>query len=384
MPLAPMAIAEVETLDRFALGHASGGDWSPAVAECVAKLGPLPPTANIGFVYFTENFAAKADQIVAALKQQTGIKSWVGTAGAGILATGREYYGEPGIAVMIGDFPQDSFNVFAVDKQGVGGFIDRNRAWIESNGHHFGVVHADPRQTELDSAISTFVEATNSFLVGGLTSSSDSFPQIADAVTEAPFSGVLFAGEVNVVSGLTQGCTPVGPMHQITSCQGNVAISIDGRPALDVLKEDIGELLARDLRRIGGYIYAALPVAGSDRADYLVRNLLGLDAERGLVAIAANLDEGARVMFCRRDTQSAYDDLVRMLDDVASRATSQPRGAVYYSCVARGPGMFGADSAELKTIAEKIGDVPLVGFFCNGEISHDRLYGYTGVLSLFM
>ena len=76
MPLAPMAIAEVETLDRFALGHASGGDWSPAVAECVAKLGPLPPTANIGFVYFTENFAAKADQIVAALKQQTGIKSW--------------------------------------------------------------------------------------------------------------------------------------------------------------------------------------------------------------------------------------------------------------------------------------------------------------------
>ena len=30
-----------------------------------------------------------------------------------------------------------------------------------------------------------------------------------------------------------------------------------------------------------------------------------------------------------------------------------------------------------------IGEVPLVGFFCNGEISHDRLYGYTGVLTLF-
>ena len=26
---------------------------------------------------------------------------------------------------------------------------------------------------------------------------------------------------------------------------------------------------------------------------------------------------------------------------------------------------------------------PLVGFFCNGEISRDRLYGYTGVLTLF-
>ena len=370
-------------MDRFALGHASGSEWSQVVAECVTQIGPLPPTANIGFVYFTENFVAHATRIVSDLKQRTGIDSWVGTAGAGILATGREYYGEPGIVVMIGGFPSDSFNVFTLDQSGVEGFVDSNSAWLEANGHHFGIIHADPRHTDLDTAIPTFVEATNSFLVGGITSSSDSFSQIANSVTESPFSGVLFAGDINVVSGLTQGCTPVGPMHEVTSCQGNVAISIDGRPALDVLKEDIGELLARDLRGIGGYIYAGLPVAGSDQADYLVRNLLGLDAERGLVAVAASLDEGARVMFCRRDTQSAYDDLVRMLDDVSGRITSPPRGAVYYSCVARGPGMFGADSAELRTIAEKIGDIPLVGFFCNGEISHDRLYGYTGVLSLF-
>ena len=350
----------------------------------MAQIGTLPATANIGFVYFTENFAADANQILSFLKKQADIDSWVGTAGVGILATGREYYGEPGLAVMVGGFPQDSFSVFAVDKDGVNGFVDDHRGWIDKNDHHFGVIHGDPRHTELDTAIPKFVEATNSFLVGGLTSSSETFPQVADAVTEAPFSGVLFSDTVGVVSGLTQGCSPVGPMHQITSCQGNVAISIDGRPALDVLKEDIGELLARDLRRIGGYIHAGLPVAGSDQADYLVRNLLGLDAERGLVAVAANLEEGARLMFCRRDIQSAYDDLIRMLDDVSNRATSQPRGAVYYSCVARGPGMFGADSAELKTIQEKIGDVPLVGFFCNGEISHDRLYGYTGVLSLFM
>ena len=371
-------------MDRFALGHASGKDWRQTTVECAAQLGSLPLAANIGFVYFTDNFTANAGDIVALLKQETGIESWVGTAGAGVLATAREYYGEPGIATMVGAFPAGSFNVFAAESGGADRIVENHRAWIERNGYHFGVVHADPRQTDLDKQIPDFVEATNSFLVGGLTSSSDSFPQIADGVTDSAFSGVLFSGDIGVVSGLTQGCTPVGPMHEITTCQGNVAISIDGRPALEVLKEDIGELLARDLRRIGGYIYVALPVAGSDQADYVVRNLLGLDAERGLVAIAANLEEGARVMFCRRDTQSAYDDLLRMLDDVTARAQTPPRGAVYYSCVARGPGMFGENSAELKTIADKLGDVPLVGFFCNGEISHDRLYGYTGVLSLFL
>jgi small ligand-binding sensory domain FIST len=46
--------------------------------------------------------------------------------------------------------------------------------------------------------------------------------------------------------------------------------------------------------------------------------------------------------------------------------------------------MFGEQSAELVAIQDALGDVPLVGFFCNGEISHDRVYGYTGVLSLFL
>ncbi len=45
--------------------------------------------------------------------------------------------------------------------------------------------------------------------------------------------------------------------------------------------------------------------------------------------------------------------------------------------------MFGDASQELKIIERELGDVPLVGFFCNGEISHRRLYTYTGVLTLF-
>ena len=34
-------------------------------------------------------------------------------------------------------------------------------------------------------------------------------------------------------------------------------------------------------------------------------------------------------------------------------------------------------------IAETFGDIPVVGFFGNGEISHDRLYTYTGVLTVY-
>ncbi|MGH8743735.1 MAG: FIST C-terminal domain-containing protein [Burkholderiales bacterium] len=54
------------------------------------------------------------------------------------------------------------------------------------------------------------------------------------------------------------------------------------------------------------------------------------------------------------------------------------------SCLGRGENMFGANSEELRLIQKTLGDFPLVGFFANGEISHNRLYGYTGVLTLFI
>jgi small ligand-binding sensory domain FIST len=39
---------------------------------------------------------------------------------------------------------------------------------------------------------------------------------------------------------------------------------------------------------------------------------------------------------------------------------------------------------ELKLIQEHLGNVPLVGLFANGEIARHRLYGYAGVLSVFV
>ena len=89
-------------------------------------------------------------------------------------------------------------------------------------------------------------------------------------------------------------------------------------------------------------------------------------------------------MFCRRDRGTASDDLERMLDSIKSGLYRQPRGGVYFSCLGRGASLFGENSDELRIIRDQLGEVPLVGFFCNGEISHNRLYGYTGVLTLFV
>jgi small ligand-binding sensory domain FIST len=159
---------------------------------------------------------------------------------------------------------------------------------------------------------------------------------------------------------------------------------MDGKPALDVFFDEVGDVLARDLERAAEFIGAALPVAGSDRRDFLVRNLVGADRERKLLAIGELVEKGQRIQFCRRDPASAEHDLRTMLGELKERLPGTPGGAVYYSCLGRGTHMFGPESRELKIIREELGDIPLSGFFCNGEISHNRLYGYTGVLTVFL
>jgi len=159
-------------------------------------------------------------------------------------------------------------------------------------------------------------------------------------------------------------------------------MELDGRKALDVFKEDVGEAVAQNLVRAAGNIHAALPIPGSDRADYMVRNLVGIDPGKGWLAIGARIERGDRIMFVRRDAASAMVALDRMATDVAKRAGPAPKAALYFSCVARGPNLFGPNSEELTRVKEAIGDVPLIGFYANGEISNNRLYGYTGVLAV--
>ena len=364
----------------FRFAHAAGADWQAAANACLAQLGG--PPASLGFLYVTDLLADHVSDILDFFRQRTGVPHWVGTVGIGICVSGREYLDEPALAVMLGEFAPGSFQILSGIRTANDLALKRFRCG--DRAANFAIVHADPRNSEVPELIAGIAGKVDSgFVVGGLTSSRRQNVQIADKVIEGGVSGVLFAEDVSVATRLTQGCSPIGPKHVITQAQRNILVRIDDRPALDVLKEDIGANLARDLNRLGGTIFAGLPVAGTDTGDYLVRNLVGIDPARGIVAIGDVVENGGAIMFCRRDTASATEDMTRMLESMQKGLYTRPRGGVYYSCLGRGANLFGPDSEELKMIEAAFGEFPLVGFFCNGEISHNRLYGYTGVLTLF-
>jgi small ligand-binding sensory domain FIST len=365
----------------FRAGHARAPDWQDATEEALRQLGPAPPGASLGFLYIADHLAGDATDILAHVRAATGVDNWVGTVGVGVLATSVEYMDEPAVALMVGAVPAGEFKVFSGRSRApqLGG-----RTPSGAEAAHFAIVHGDPSTDDMPELIEDMsTKVASGYLVGGLSSSRSATVQFANEVLEGGLSGVVLSSRVDVVTRLTQGCIPLPARHVVTEGGRNIIVSLDGRPALDVLREDIGEALGRDLRSAAQVIHAGLPVQGSDTGDYVVRNLAGFDAKNKLVAIGANVEKGMPILFCKRDAISAREDLNRMLDSITAELDEPPKGGLYYSCLGRGQHMFGRRSAELELISKRLGDFPLVGFFCNGEISHDRLYGYTGVLTLF-
>ncbi len=362
----------------FKYAHASHSDWTAAAQDCMAQLGAIPATATLGFLYVSDDFGSETAAILAFFKSATGVPHWVGTVGVGVCATGVEYLEQPAMAVMLGEFDAADFRVLP-------GLTSRQEvAAHDLDEAYFAVVHGDPRNTQIQDLIEALsARMSSGFVVGGLSSARGEMPQIADGITEGGLSGVVFSERVLLATKLSQGVSPLGPRHRITMANKNIVGNLDHRPALEVMKEEIGDVLARDLQRAAGYIFVGLPVRGSDTGDYLVRNIMGVDPQNDLVAIGAHVETGDELLFCRRDQDSAEEDLRRMLVAIRQQLGAPIRGAVYYSCLGRGQHMFGAPNRELGLISEALGEVPLVGFFANGEISHDRLYGYTGVLTLF-
>ncbi len=398
-------------MSRFLVGHATHPDWRGALALAAAQVdgqlarqepGPAgPPT--LGFVYFSDHYAAQAESLLDALRARWPGLGWVGCVGVGVAAGGVEYIDEPALALMLAALPAGHFEVFSGAQR---------PGRIEA---HTALVHADPGTPDLAELIEEMSERTGSgYLFGGLASSRTRTLHLADGVWQGGLSGVAFAREVPIVSRVTQGSQPVGPTRRVTAGNRNLLLSLDGRPALACLLEDLG--LARDadlhaaLPRLRTTLAGLTDASGTPLArggqfgvETRVRHLVGIDPAREAVAVAEVVEPGTKVAFCQRDAEAARRDLVRICSEIRDEVESQAetahaaaaapaplpdaasriRGAVYVSCAGRGGPHFGAPSAELQIVRRALGDVPLVGFFAGGEIGHHHLYGYTGVLTVF-
>ena len=355
------------------------------ISDCMEQLDKLDTQYNFGFIYATDAMSAEYADLLRQCQQKTGIKHWVGSLGAGIVAPGKEFYDKPAASIMLAQFDLNELIMLPL----IQNIKDLSAVtWPKEFFTNFGLIHGDPFYPQTQNLIIDIQQQVEEcFLVGGLTSSSDSQYQVSDSVLSKGVSGVFFSENIPVLTSLTQGCSPISKKLVISEAQHNTILRLDDEAALDVLMAEFNISDLADLKKRAGDMYMGLCIPHSDQNDYIVRNLVGIDVEHNLFAINDIPSEGNEMIFCERNTQTAINDMQLMLEKMAERLEQQgvtPRGGIYVSCLGRGRAQFGKHSEEIKMIQQTLGDFPLTGFFSNGEIHHDKLYGYTGVLTLFI
>ena len=206
-------------------------------------------------------------------------------------------------------------------------------------------------------------------------------------------SGAIFlalSGNVHVDSIVAQGCRPIGDPMFVTACHGNLLREVDGRVPREVLTALFDNLSARDRELVGHTLSIGFAMPGQgpsmQAGDFLIRNVLGMDPQTGSLWVGAKLEANSIVQFHVRDALSSAEDLERALSRYRAEHYATPAGALLFSCVGRGSGLYGTPDHDSNALRRSLGDLPIVGFFCSGEIGpvqgFTQVHGYTSAVAL--
>lgn len=375
-----------------------------ALRECSedvrGRLGPGPVTLALGFV--TPHFAAYYSRVPDLVSRYLEPETFVGCSGGGVIGGGEEVEREPAVTLIAARLPEVVVGPIRVgedlpDLDGPPG-VWQGLVGVRPEDEPQFVLLADPFSIRAEALLAGLDYAfPSSPKIGGLASGGTSPGLNALFLDDEVFTdgmvGVALGGDVAIDTVVAQGCRPIGETMQVTRCNGNLLYELDDEPAFQILQELFADLDERDQRLASTALFAGVlmdefsekPQVG----DFLIRNLIGIDPQRGAVAIGENLQEGMRLRFHVRDAETSAEDLRNMLT-VYNKATPENAavsGALLFSCLGRGAGLYKEPNFDTGVLREYLGDLPVGGFFCNGEIGpvggSTFLHGYTSSFGLF-
>ena len=209
---------------------------------------------------------------------------------------------------------------------------------------------------------------------GGLAGDGTRFKETVLWCNGAAFSqGIIliaFYGEkLRVGHGSVGGWDPFGPERTITKSRNNVLFSLDGKPALELYKQYLGQH-AENLP--ASALLFPLSLIDEHQGCGVIRTILNVDEENSSMTFAGDIPEG-------RKSQLMHANVERLLDganDAAQAAyelMNKPvnRGiALLISCVGRRLVLKTRTEEELEVIRDQLPDSwAMCGFYSYGEIS---------------
>jgi small ligand-binding sensory domain FIST len=351
--------------------------------------------ADVALVFCAGHHLVSPEATLEGVHEALAPDTLIGCAAGGVLGDGREVEDGTGVAVWAADLRGGSAESFWAESIEVtGGYAVTGLPDLE--GAAAAILLPDPTSFPTEGVLEELArQGPGVPILGGLASARDgdgAVPLLVDdAVVTGGAAGLRLDG-VEVLPCVAQGALPVGPELTVTEGDGNVIRELAGRPALEAVRHALEELAPSDRALLSGGLLLGLVVDPGhpdfERGDFLVRALLGADADEGTLVVGARVEPGTIVRLHARDAVTADRDLREALGlRRAALGGAPPAGSLVFTCNGRGRGLFGSPDHDALMIGKELGGAPAAGFFAAGEIGpvggRPFVHGFTATVAVF-
>ena len=375
-----------------------------AIEECAAsvlsKLGGTEP--DLAAIFVSSHYGADYDNVSGLVKQRLESAKVFGCSAGGIIGNGVEVEQRPAVSITSASLPGVEIVDFHLAGDSLPDLDAGPASWeelikVSQDQDPQFIMLADPFSFPVQDLLMGLDFAfSKSVKIGGMASGAQQQGGnalfLSDCVYRSGAIGLALYGNITVDTVVAQGCRPVGQLMRITESQKNLLVKLDGQPPVDKLKELFQTMSPRDQDLMQHSLFLGVVMDElldtPQQGDFLIRNVVGMDDRTGALAIGEMLKEGQLVQFHLRDAETSTEDLTAVLERYAmDNRENQVHGALLFSCLGRGQYLYGRPNHDTEIFHEKLGPVPLGGFFCNGEIGPVSgttfLHGYTSSFGIF-
>jgi small ligand-binding sensory domain FIST len=377
----------------LALGPATVDAAADAAAQALEELGSS--SVDLAFLFLTSQHLERAADAAALVGQALGPRCLLGCAAEGVIGREREVESGAAIAVWAASLPGAGLEPFHLSTLEDGGALAPGTLQSGANPGLIALLvdpftfPAGPFLARLDDDYPG-VPVVGGIATGGGQPGAQALV-LDGEVHDRGAVGVALTG-VAVETVVSQGCTPLGREAVITRAERNVVLELAGKPALERLREIVSALSPRERALAARGLLAGLVIdenkAEYERGDFLMRGILGADEESGAIALGDEVRVGQTLRFHARDAASADEDLRLTLEQRLGPLSSQPAGALLFTCNGRGTNMFSEPDHDSRVVSSVLARPALAGFFCGGEIGpvggRSFLHGFTATMAVFL
>jgi small ligand-binding sensory domain FIST len=400
-----------------------------AVTEVVTAIQQsLTSPPDLGILFISSAYTSDYPRLVPLILEQLSLPVLIGCGGSGIIgmdaqAQVLEIEGNPALSLSVAQLPGVEILPFYLDSDTLPDLDSPPHAWSDLIGispqkNPQFILLCDPFSSRVNDLLAGLDFAyPGSVKVGGLASMGTMGTQSAlfyhdqnqgtrPSLYREGTVGIALSGNIVLETIVAQGCRPIGNPYRVSQGERNIILELTeletadspsesacSRPALEALRDLIADLSDKDRQLAQHSLFIGIAMdefkIHLKAGDFLIRNLLGVDPRTGAIALGDRVRPGQRVQFHLRDADTSAEDLQLLLETYQQERQNAPaaQGALMFSCLGRGETLYDAPNFDSALFRRYVRDIPVGGFFCNGEIGpvggRTFLHGYTSAFAIF-